>query len=221
MTKIYLTLLCIIIASLGFAQTQADVNYDALQEYKRSDLKLNEVYKNILTAKKSDVVFIQNLKKAQRLWVQYRDAQLAIKYPPQKEEGYYKSVLPMLQASFLTEVTIQRIGDLEGLIEPALKEKSKNSWSGLWYGSASKESSILIKQNQQIDNSYSLLCKGPNGEWEGLAYEFGNQLIAVFRYRNNDEKGYFTLTMNSPMRTEFSTYNSDGSYRASGTLVKN
>jgi uncharacterized protein YecT (DUF1311 family) len=51
-----------------------------LETYRLADRKLNAVYKELLTIKKSDSVFVQNLRKAERLWMQYRDAQLASRF---------------------------------------------------------------------------------------------------------------------------------------------
>ena len=208
--------LFILITAAAFAQTQTEINYNALQEYKAADLKLNNVYKKVLADHRTDTAFVQNLKKTQRIWIQLRDAQLKMKYPPKNEPSYYKSALPMLQSSFLTEFTIQRINELEGLIGKS--SMVKNLWSGMWYGSNSRESSLSIMEME--NNTYVLLCKGPNGEWEGIAYEFGNELISLFRYKNINEKGYFTLTLRTPGRGDFTTYNSNGSYRANGALVK-
>lgn len=189
-----------------------------MQEYRRVDLKLNEVYQEILTLNKSNKVFLMNLTKAQRLWVQFRDAQLDLKYPPETEPSYYKSVIPMLQAMFLTELTIQRIKELEELMDQPVLDRSKNPWVGIWYGNGSREFTLLIQERS--DSICILDCKGPNSEWEGFGYDFGNELIAIFRYKNIDHKGYFTLTLSSPKRAEFSSYNSDGSYRTKGYYIK-
>lgn len=218
MIKLYGTIFYLFSVVSLFAQTQADINYEALQEYKTADAKLNEAYKNLLDVKKSDVVFIKNLKTAQRLWIQYRDAQLAIKYPPQKEEHYYKSVLPMLQASFLTELTYQRIGELETYSVQTRTETNDDFWIGLWYGGVKKEASLSINKNSE--KSYILLCKGPNGEWEGIGYELRDQLIAIFSYKESVDKGYFTMTLKTPKSAEFTTYSPNGLYRSNGVLRK-
>lgn len=218
MIKLFLVIFYCAIAATGFAQTQSDVNFHALQEYKKADQQLNETYQQILTEKKTDSLFVRNLKKAQKSWVQLRDAQLALKFPPRKENNYYQSVQPMLQASFLTEFTLQRIDEIRALTNETGQKTINNSCSGVWYGEQSKESSISILLNAK--NSYTLLCKGPNGEWEGLGYGFGKGLIAIFQYTNIVDKGYFTLTITNPKRAEFSTYDSDGGFRSSGILVK-
>ena len=56
--------------------------------------------------------FIKNLKVAQRLWVQFRDAQLAMKFP-ERGNGYYGSMLPMCKTLYLQELTERRVKELE------------------------------------------------------------------------------------------------------------
>ncbi|MFA6455656.1 MAG: lysozyme inhibitor LprI family protein [Bacteroidota bacterium] len=202
----------------ALAQTQSEINRDALQEYERADHQPNEIYRQVLLSHQKDDQFCQTLKKAQRFWIQYRDAQLNLKFPPRKEKSYYQSVLPMVQASLLTELTLQRTEELKELVNQRSAAIDRNRWSGRWYGGGKKESVLSILKNG--DESFSLSFKGEFGEWEGFGYEKGNELITVFRYKDSDEKGYCTISRSDVSRAEFSSYNSDGSYRANGFLIK-
>ena len=49
------------------------MNLEAFDLYKNADRELNEVYDQILLAYAEDEIFISNLKKAQNLWIQFRD----------------------------------------------------------------------------------------------------------------------------------------------------
>ena len=78
---------------------------------KKADTKQNQVYSQILKEYKSDIVFITNLKNAQRLWIQFRDAEIKALYP-EREDRYYESVRPMCWNIYLQELTEERIKKL-------------------------------------------------------------------------------------------------------------
>lgn len=94
------------------AQTQAEMNQDAYGLFQYADKELNEVYVKILTHYKEDTIFIENLIKAQRLWVQFRDAELNIKFPAYPD-NHYGSMLPMCRAFYLKEITENRTETLK------------------------------------------------------------------------------------------------------------
>lgn len=107
---------CILISSYGFSQSQGDYNKTFGDSYKKADKELNEVYKTILTNYKYDTLFIENLKKSQRIWITFRDAELKVKYP-ETEPGYYGSVYPMCVSTYLEQLTRERIKTLNQWIE--------------------------------------------------------------------------------------------------------
>ncbi|MEI6653063.1 MAG: lysozyme inhibitor LprI family protein [Chlorobiaceae bacterium] len=100
------------LSQVSFAQTQSDMNEESSVSYKKVDAKLNNVYHQILKRYGKNPLFIKNLKVAQRIWVQFRDAQLAMKFP-ERGNGYYGSVLPMCQAIYLKELTERRVAELD------------------------------------------------------------------------------------------------------------
>ena len=111
--KLILFLLLIALPALIVsAQTQSEMNQEAYDDYKKSDIELNVTYKKILTMYKSDTAFIKRLRVSQRLWVKFRDAELEMKYPP-REPGYYGSVQPMCNAYYLKELTEERTKKLQ------------------------------------------------------------------------------------------------------------
>ena len=97
---------------VSFAQTQSDMNQESGVSYKQVDARLNKVYQDILKLYSKNPLFIKNLKVAQRLWLQFRDAQLAMKFP-ERGNGYYGSVLPMCKTLYLQELTERRVKELE------------------------------------------------------------------------------------------------------------
>lgn len=82
------------------------------KRYLKADKELNQVYQRILNEYKIDTAFIKNLKTSQRLWVQFRDAEMKMMYPD-REPGYYGSIHPMCWSIYKTELTNERIKKLE------------------------------------------------------------------------------------------------------------
>jgi len=116
------TLLCTLLLSALFAagrceaQTQGDLNEQTAAEFHAADKELNSIYQKILEEYVDDEAFIANLKEAQRCWIAFRDAQLKMKYPD-REPGYYGSILPSCEAMYLAELTQERIKALQVWIE--------------------------------------------------------------------------------------------------------
>jgi uncharacterized protein YecT (DUF1311 family) len=87
------------------AQSQTTLNTQAESGYQKADRELNTVYQKILKEYSGQPQFLKNLKVAQRLWVQLRNAELAAKYP---SNGRYGSVQPMCESAYLEKLTIER-----------------------------------------------------------------------------------------------------------------
>ena len=100
------------IMSFCYSQSQSDMNVKASTNFQKAEAELNTVYKKILKEYKSDTVFIINLKKAQQIWIQFRNAEMNAKFP-NKEPGYYGSVLPLCWNSYKQELTEERIKKLK------------------------------------------------------------------------------------------------------------
>ena len=98
---------CLFISVITFGQTQLQMNQGSNTSYLKADKELNVVYGKILNEYKSDTEFIKNFKAAQRIWIQFRDAEMKAKYPD-RESGYYGSIQPTCWSSYLTELTKER-----------------------------------------------------------------------------------------------------------------
>jgi len=94
-----------------FSQTQAEMNQQAYASYNKADKKLNTVYQKILVKYKTDKLFVANLKKSQRIWVSFRDAEMDMKYPNYPNQNY-GSIHPTCRAVYLTTLTESRIKTL-------------------------------------------------------------------------------------------------------------
>ncbi|MBC9910969.1 lysozyme inhibitor LprI family protein [Chitinophaga varians] len=106
MKAVLITLLFIAGSITGMAQTQQELNQKAGKEYKAADKKLNTIYQEILKKYAANKPFINKFKAAQKLWIQFRDAQLEAMYPGPVQS--YGSILPMCESQYLTELTTQR-----------------------------------------------------------------------------------------------------------------
>jgi uncharacterized protein YecT (DUF1311 family) len=120
MTRSFLPIIALIVFGAPWteasAQTQMEMNQDAAGEFKAADKELNAIYQQILEDYADDDVFLANLKEAQRCWIDFRDAQLKMKYPD-REPGYYGSIQPVCEMTYLTELTQDRIKTLNVWIE--------------------------------------------------------------------------------------------------------
>jgi len=139
-----------------FSQTQSEMNKESSNEYKKVDIELNNVYQKILFEYKSDSTFIDRLKKAQRIWITYRDAELEMKFPADNKQAEYGSVYPMCVSLYLKELTENRIENLKvwlsGIEEGDVcvgSVKSKYELDQNDYSKAyiEKDSTIWIPQN--------------------------------------------------------------------------
>ncbi len=93
-------------------QTQADMNHQAYQDWKKADDELNQVYNQILKKYKDDKVFISKLQKAELAWIKFKDAEIEAIYPDEDKRNY-GSVYPMCVSGIATEMTQQRIKELK------------------------------------------------------------------------------------------------------------
>jgi len=112
MTRLFITVLYCLTTSLIWGQTQLEMNEKANKDYQKADKNLNIIYQNILKEYNKDTTFIRNFKNAQRLWIQFRDAEMKAKYPD-RESGYYGSVQPMCWSMYLTDLTNERLTKLK------------------------------------------------------------------------------------------------------------
>ena len=102
----------------AMAQSQTEMNQQATSKFKKQDKELNKVYKQILNEYSSDTVFIKNLKSSQKIWIQFRNAEIKMRYP---DVDYAGTATSMCKAQLMEEITKARIKTLKvwltGIIE--------------------------------------------------------------------------------------------------------
>ncbi|SOD78891.1 lysozyme inhibitor LprI family protein [Spirosoma fluviale] len=105
--KLFIVSSLLLVVTASFGQTQASMSNAEAQALQQADKALNSVYQKVLKQYGADPEFIKSLKNAQRIWVQFRDAEVKMKYPD-RPAGYYGSAQPMCEAAYRTELTQQR-----------------------------------------------------------------------------------------------------------------
>ena len=103
MRTFFLILSSILIVVISFSQSHKDGRV----LFEQSDKKLNATYQKLILAKRSDTVFLKNLRASQRIWIQFRDAQLTLQYPNHASIAK-KGAIPMSQAIYLARLTDDR-----------------------------------------------------------------------------------------------------------------
>jgi uncharacterized protein YecT (DUF1311 family) len=95
------------------AQTQAHMDQDACARYKKADQALNATYAKMLEEYAKETQFLLKLKRAQRAWIVFRDAQVEARFPKADKHAEYGSVYPTCRCAVLGELTEQREKELK------------------------------------------------------------------------------------------------------------
>lgn len=95
------------------AKDQPALNACADAAFKKSDKKLNELYKQIETRLNDDADTTKLLVQAQRDWIKFRDAECAF----QTTGAAGGSMMPMLVAQCMDSLTQSRVKDFEGYLK--------------------------------------------------------------------------------------------------------
>lgn len=114
--KHFLSILVIITMFSCSAQTQLQQNEETAKTFEDADRELNKVYQQILTDYKADKVFTDNLKASQRIWIQFRDSEMKMKFPD-RPAGHYGSIQPMCGSDYKAKLTTERTEKLKIWLE--------------------------------------------------------------------------------------------------------
>jgi uncharacterized protein YecT (DUF1311 family) len=100
--------------------SQRELNACAGDDFAKADAELNRVWKAIQTRYKDQPVFLEKLKASQKLWVQFRDAELEATYPVSKNDdprAQYGSAYPMCVGEAKATLTRQRTEQLKAWLD--------------------------------------------------------------------------------------------------------
>lgn len=121
MTKILLSLILLLSANLSASNLQCkedgnqmQMNLCAYEDFQEADKALNKVYKALRDKKKNDKAYLANLKTSQRLWIQFRDAELDLIFTCESGDMRlcFGSMYPLLYHSEKEVLTRQRVKSL-------------------------------------------------------------------------------------------------------------
>ncbi len=113
---LFLPLIMLIFFNVSPAQTQLELNRQSCAEYDKADTELNRIYQMVLREYKSDGLFVERIKQAQRAWIVYRDAHLESLFPLKPNDNpaqKYGSVYPVCRCNALARITRQRTTELK------------------------------------------------------------------------------------------------------------
>lgn len=102
--------------------TQLDMNICEGKALTAADMQLNKVWQAILLKYKDEPLFLEKLKASQKLWLQFRDAEIAAHFPLKKGDNsnvQYGSVYPMCVSNLQAELTRQRTQQLQAWLDGA------------------------------------------------------------------------------------------------------
>jgi uncharacterized protein YecT (DUF1311 family) len=112
MGKKLIFILTLFIAVSASAQSQTAMNSDAKGSYKKVDDELGVVYQQILKKYSKNTKFIDALRASERLWIQFRDAEVKMMYPAEDTRMAYGSMYSLLYYSYLEVLTKARTKNL-------------------------------------------------------------------------------------------------------------
>jgi len=146
-----------------FSQTQLEMNNEANNKYKKADAKLNSIYQRVLDEYKLDTLFVDQLKKSQRIWIEFRNAELELKYPAENKQIEYGSTHPMCVALYLkelTEIRTKRLkiwinGTEQGDLCAGSVKRVSEVYIDMNYiqkATIEKDSTIWLKSNMKLDH---------------------------------------------------------------------
>ena len=100
------------------ADTQNSMTAASCAQYQKAQQQLAQVYSQVRKMHAADTVFIARLEAAEQAWANFRDAEIKAVYPSQ-DASEYGSSQPMCQCSLLTQLTQQRILQLQAWLKPS------------------------------------------------------------------------------------------------------
>jgi uncharacterized protein YecT (DUF1311 family) len=96
-----------------FGQTQGQMNKESGTNYKKVDTELGIVYQKVIKEYVNNPEFIEALRASERIWIQFRDAEVKMKYPAMNPRLEYGSMYPLCVNAYLEVLTQNRINELK------------------------------------------------------------------------------------------------------------
>jgi uncharacterized protein YecT (DUF1311 family) len=115
MKNVFVVFFFLAVVFSASSQTQLEITEKAYSEYAKADDELNRMYQAIRAKYAANAKILNDLRTAQRAWLQFRDAQVKSLFPIEPgghmEKGY-GSAYPEIYARFQTYLTKERTAQL-------------------------------------------------------------------------------------------------------------
>lgn len=176
-------------------QTQMEIELDSKQAdegFKLADKELNNLYQQILVEYKSDTLFINKLRASQRIWMQFRDTELAMKYP-EMETGDSSTFSPKCSSSYLAELTKTRTETLKTWLTGYDLSNESNTCSGSVKSNFSDDNKIDELSQEEIDAFVDAVTN--IFTWRIEEQDNGTYLVIDMPYSSDDNNPIEYLTV--------------------------
>ena len=166
-TSVLVTLLVSFLVPVApiYAETQAEMNATAREDFARADADLNKTYQAALK-KLPDAGSKQKLKEAQRAWIASSDAE-ATRAADEVRGG---SMAPTLRYETMTELTRQRIKQLETRLTSNAAPDEKDASTPSPKPTATSSASAQESDKEPAAPNPS--CVSPDKQWEYKCAEY-------------------------------------------------
>jgi len=94
----------------------------------------------------------------------------------------------------------------------------RENYEGKWQFRDHQDRILQITKIE--DNIYNLKFDSETNDWEGIGYDTGSELMAIFKYYYIDQRGYITFKFIEKDKIQFRSINPYGEYRSEGFFVR-
>jgi len=95
---------------------------------------------------------------------------------------------------------------------------SSSDFEGLWQFRDHTDRTLQVTKIE--NNVYNLKFDSETNDWEGIGYEIGDELLAIFNYYYINQNGYITFNFVDKDKIRFQSMNSNGQYRSEGIFIR-
>ena len=100
-----------------------------------------------------------------------------------------------------------------------ISERAATSdFEGKWQFRNHTDRTLLITKIE--DNIFNLKFDSETDDWEGIGYQFDNELLAIFKYYNLEQKGYITFNFIEKDKINIQSFAPDGEFRSEGYFIR-
>jgi len=101
-----------------------------------------------------------------------------------------------------------------------ISEAATNSsnFEGMWQFRDHTDRTLQITKIE--DYIFNLRFDSETNDWEGIGYQIDDELLAIFKYYNIEQKGYITFKFTENDKINFKSLAPNGNFRSEGYFVR-